>query len=98
MNLIQEAEQYKFTADELQAALLHCKDQNPIDWLRQNWDANIASVQTLATQVGRESPMNIIGTVSEKEAKDALRMHKGNIWDAVAYCVEQRQRKVMIII
>lgn len=78
----------------MQAALLHCKEQHPIEWLRQNWDANIASVQTLATQIGRESPLNIIGTVSEKEAKDALRMHKGNIWDAVTYCVEQRQRKV----
>lgn len=78
----------------MQAALAHCKDENPIEWLKQNWDATITSVQTLATQMGREGPMNIIGTVSEKEARDALRKHKGNVWDAVTDCVDQRQRKV----
>lgn len=67
---------------------------NPVDWLRQNWDATIASVQTLATQLGREGPINVVGTVSENEARDALRMHKGNIWAAVTECVEQRQKKV----
>lgn len=51
-------------------------------------------MQTLATQMGREGPINIIGTVSEKEARDALRKHKGNVWDAVTECVDQRQRKV----
>lgn len=70
---------------------------NPVDWLRQNWDATIASVQTLATQLGREGPVNVVGTVSETEARDALRMHKGNIWAAVTECVEQRQRKVTIV-
>lgn len=93
MFVLQEAEQFKYTADEVQAALLHCKDMNPVEWLRQNWDATIASVQTLSTQLGRESPMNIVGTVSETEARDALRLHKGNIWAAVTECVEQRQRK-----
>lgn len=39
--------------------------------------------------------MNIIGTVSEKEARDALRKHKGSVWDAVTECVDQRQRKVI---
>ncbi|XP_063922547.1 E3 ubiquitin-protein ligase lubel isoform X3 [Zophobas morio] len=93
VKLLREAEQYKYTADEVQAALSHCKDMNPIDWLRQNWDATIASVQTLATQMGREGPMNIVGTVSEEEARAALRLHKGNLWPAVTECVEQRQRK-----
>ncbi|XP_064212934.1 E3 ubiquitin-protein ligase lubel isoform X6 [Tribolium castaneum] len=93
VKLLREAEQYKYTADEVQAALCHCKDMNPIDWLRQNWDATIASVQTLATQMGREGPMNIVGTVSEEEARAALRLHKGNLWPAVTECVEQRQRK-----
>lgn len=37
--------------------------------------------------------MNIVGTVSETEARDALRLHKGNIWAAVTECVEQRQKK-----
>lgn len=94
VKLLREAEQYKYTADEVQAALMHCKEMNPIDWLRENWDATIASVQTLATQMGREGPMNIVGTVSEQEARDALRLHKGNLWPAVTECVEQRQKKV----
>lgn len=90
----QEAEQFKFTADEVQAALLHCKDMNPIDWLREHWGKMIGNVQTLATQMGREVPMNIVGTVSEREARDALRKHKGNLWPAVEECVQQRQEKV----
>lgn len=94
VKLLREAEMHRYTADEVQAAMAHCKDENPIDWLKQNWDATITSVQTLATQLGREGPINIIGTVSEIEARDALRKHKGNVWDAVHECVDQRQRKV----
>lgn len=73
---------------------MHCKDQNPIDWLKENWQTTISSVQTLATQMGRECPMNIVGTVSEREAKEALIQHKGNMWPAVEECVRQRQKKV----
>lgn len=54
----------------------------------------IANVQTFATKYGLECPENRVGTVSEKEAREALRQHKGNIWAAVTECVEQRQRKV----
>ncbi|XP_025833921.1 uncharacterized protein LOC108736579 isoform X6 [Agrilus planipennis] len=93
VKLLREAEHFKYTADEVQAALIHCGNQNPIDWLRQHWTATVASVQTMSTQVGREGPINIIGTVSEKEARDALCRHKGNVWAAVTECVEQRQRK-----
>ncbi|GJQ83843.1 hypothetical protein Trydic_g5700 [Trypoxylus dichotomus] len=93
VKMLREAEYYKYTADEVQAAITHCKDQNPIEWLKENWDKTIASVQTLATQMGRESPLNVVGTVSEKEARDALRQHKGNVWEAVMTCVEQRQQK-----
>lgn len=92
--LSKEAEQFKYNADEVQVALLHSKDMNPIDWLREHWGKMIANVQTLATQMGRESPMNIVGTVSEKEARDALRKHKGNLWPAIEECVQQRQDKV----
>lgn len=38
--------------------------------------------------------MNIVGTVSEEEAKEALMQHKGNMWPAVEECVRQRQKKV----
>ncbi|XP_072395031.1 uncharacterized protein LUBEL isoform X2 [Diabrotica undecimpunctata] len=93
VKLLREAEQYKYTADELQAALIHCKDANPIEWLKEHWESTISSVQTLATQMGREGPINIVGTVSKVEARDALRKHKGNMWPAVEECVEQRQKK-----
>ncbi|ENN77278.1 hypothetical protein YQE_06104, partial [Dendroctonus ponderosae] len=69
------------------------QDMNPIQWLKEHWDAMIASVQTLATQMGREGPMNIVGTVSEKEARVAMQKHKGELWPAVQECVEQRQQK-----
>ncbi|CAG9827831.1 unnamed protein product [Diabrotica balteata] len=93
VKLLREAEQYKYTADELQAALIHCKDTNPIEWLKEHWEPTISSVQTLATQMGREGPINIVGTVSKVEARDALRKHKGSMWPAVEECVEQRQKK-----
>lgn len=78
----------------MQAALAQCGPQDPIEWLRTNWDTMIANVQTLATKYGVECPENRVGTVSETEARDALRLHKGNIWAAVTECVEQRQKKV----
>ncbi|KRT79987.1 hypothetical protein AMK59_8366 [Oryctes borbonicus] len=97
VKMLREAEYYKYSADEVQVAITHCKDQNPIDWLRENWEKTITSVQTLATQMGRESPLNVVGTVSEKEARDALRQRKGSVWEAVMTCVEQRQQKVHLL-
>lgn len=91
--LYQEAEQNRFTAEELQAALSHCGNSNPIDWLRDNWPKLIDTVQTLATKYGQERKENIIGTISAAEARDALRTHKGNVWHSVTKCIEQRQRK-----
>ncbi|KAL3282322.1 hypothetical protein HHI36_005509 [Cryptolaemus montrouzieri] len=93
VKLLREAEQYKYIADEVQIALMKCKDMNPIEWLKQNWQTTITSVVTLATQMGREMPMNIVGTISDKEARAALISHKGNLWAAVQECVDQRQKK-----
>lgn len=89
----QEAEHYKYTAEELQAALLHCGESNPIMWLRENWAKQIETVQTLATKYGHERKENTIGTLSHIEAREALRLHKGNIWHAITECIEQRQKK-----
>lgn len=68
--------------------------QDPIAWLRQNWRNLIDTVATLATNYGHERAENTVGTVSALEARDALRIKKGNVWAAVTYCVEQRQKKV----
>lgn len=64
-----------------------------MSWLRENWSRLIETVQTLATKYGHEHKENIIGTISAIEAREALRIHKGNIWQAVSECIEQRQRK-----
>lgn len=66
---------------------------NPIYWLCDNWPKLIETVQTLATKYGQERKENIIGTISAIEARDALRMHKGNVWHSITECIEQRQRK-----
>ncbi|KAG5679700.1 hypothetical protein PVAND_009250 [Polypedilum vanderplanki] len=91
--LLREAEHYKFNAEELQAALNHCEGSNPIQWLREHWQKLIETVQHLSTKYGHEMKVNTIGTISAIEAREALRLHKGNIWHAVTQCIEQRQRK-----
>lgn len=93
IQLKKEAEQNHYTAQELQAALLHCGRKHPISWLHDNWPKLIETVQTLATKYGQERKENIIGTISTAEARDALRQHKGNVWHAVTECIEQRQKK-----
>ena len=94
MHIIQEAEQSGLTAEDVQVALNHCGDANPVTWLKENWDNMMETVVTLASNVGHEAEENTIGTLSKPEAKEALRKHKGNIWAAVTECVEQRQLKV----
>ncbi|KDR18370.1 RING finger protein 31 [Zootermopsis nevadensis] len=93
VRLLREAEQHNFTAEDLQVAMNHCGDKNPVDWLRENWRNMIDTVVTLATNYGHERKENNIGTISVPEARDALRLHKGNVWAAVTECVEQRQKK-----
>ncbi|XP_065358387.1 E3 ubiquitin-protein ligase lubel isoform X2 [Calliphora vicina] len=89
-----ESDLYKHTTEELNAALKYCgPDMHPLVWLRDNWPKLIQTVQSLATKYGQERAENTIGTISQMEARDALRMHTGNIWQAVSECIEQRQRK-----
>lgn len=73
--------------------LKHCGNENPIVWLKENWNKLVQAVQSLSTKYGLERPENIIGTVSNLEAREALRIHKGNVWQAVSECIGQRQRK-----
>jgi hypothetical protein len=74
----------------------HCGDKNPIEWLKENWRNMIDTVVTLATNYGHERKENNVGTISAPEARDALRLHRGNVWAAVTECVEQRQKKVLL--
>lgn len=94
--LMQEAEQNHFSAEELEVALEFCGDDSPITWLQGNWKNMTDTVVTLATNYGHERKENNVGTISQQEARDALRKHKGNIWNSVTECVEQRQKMVRI--
>jgi len=55
----------------------------------------VGTVRTLASNYGKELTQNKVGDISEQEATEALRVHKGNIWAAVTESVEQRQSKVL---
>uniref|UniRef100_T1PN93 IBR domain protein n=1 Tax=Musca domestica TaxID=7370 RepID=T1PN93_MUSDO len=91
---IQESDLLKYSSEELNAALKYCgPDMHPLIWLRDNWPKLIQTVQSLATKYGQERAENTIGTISQMEAREALRLHTGNIWQAVSECIEQRQRK-----
>ncbi|XP_016977834.1 E3 ubiquitin-protein ligase lubel isoform X3 [Drosophila rhopaloa] len=92
--ILKELELYKFTVEELEAALKYCSpDTHPIQWLRENWPKLVQTVQSLSTKYGQERGENTIGTVSQNEAREALRSSGGNVWQAVADCIQQRQQK-----
>ncbi|KAK9511230.1 hypothetical protein O3M35_005827 [Rhynocoris fuscipes] len=93
VKLMKEAEDNGFSADDLAVALTHSEDEDPVEWLKQNWRNMIDTVVTLATNYGHERKENTVGTISASEARDALRLHDGNVWAAVTECVDQRQRK-----
>ncbi|XP_023225612.1 uncharacterized protein LOC111626457 isoform X2 [Centruroides sculpturatus] len=95
VRMIREAEQKGFTADDLQIALNNCGKSNPVEWLENNWKNMVKTVVTLATNYGHDKKENDIGIVSSNEAREALKIHKGNIWAAVTECVESRQRKFL---
>lgn len=92
--LLHEARQHRYGPEELQAALLHCGTDHPVDWLRQHWPRLCDTVQTLATRFGQHAGAdNRVGVVSATEARDALLLHRGQVAQAVTECVQQRQTK-----
>ncbi|GFU90016.1 e3 ubiquitin-protein ligase RNF31 [Trichonephila clavipes] len=94
VRMIREAEQQGFTADDIQVALTNCGKQNPLEWLQENWKIMVENVINLSTSYANDKKENDIGTISENEAREALRLHKGHIWASVTECVETRQRKL----
>lgn len=81
-----------YTYDEIQVGLANCPaGGDPVVWLNDNWQKLIETVQTLATKYGQEHQENIVGTISTREARDALKKHKGNVWQAVTECIERRR-------
>ncbi|KAG8240292.1 hypothetical protein J437_LFUL012769 [Ladona fulva] len=103
VRLLREAEQSQFTAEEVEIALKHCGNKvngtmvdgvkGPLAWLKANWLQMVDTVATLATNFGLERRENTVGTVSNVEAREALKKEGGDVWAAVTHCVESRQRK-----
>ncbi len=51
--ILQEAEQAGFTSEDIQVAVNHCGDTNPVEWLRQGQSHQMISLFTLRTFVSR---------------------------------------------
>lgn len=95
LQTVKEAERCGFTLEDLHVAYLHCGKENPVFWLEDNWPTMIKNVIALAAKYGEDNEENDVGVITTTEAKDALRIHRGDIWDAVAECIETRQRKIL---
>lgn len=93
VDLLREAERRGLSTDDVQVALAR-DPVNPLEWLTTQWPHLIETVQVLVTTQGKEQRENDIGLLSKSEARDALRLSKGDAWTAVAAAVQLRQRKV----
>ena len=95
--LFQEAGKSGYSPEDLQVAVAHCGDADPVDWLDENFEGLLETVMTLATKVGREAEEeNTVGTLSREEAVGAVRKNRGELWPSVTDCVEGRKTKVMM--
>ncbi|KAH0568824.1 E3 ubiquitin-protein ligase lubel-like isoform X2 [Cotesia glomerata] len=95
VELLREAERQGFSADDIQVALAQGA-VNPIDWLINQWPHLIETVQILVSTRGKEMPdcKNDIGFLSIVEAKEVLRVCKGDVWTSVTRAIQLRQQKV----
>ncbi|XP_054722576.1 uncharacterized protein LOC129232456 [Uloborus diversus] len=95
LQTVKEAERCGFSLEDLHVAYLHCGNQNPVYWLEDNWSSMVKNVIALAAKYGEDNEENDVGVITASEAKEALRIHRGDIWDAVTECIENRQRKIL---
>ena len=93
---MQEAGKSGYSPEDVQVAVAHCGDADPVDWLDANLESLLETVMTLATKVGRDSgeTENTVGTLSREEAAAAVRRNRGELWPSVTECVEGRRTKV----
>lgn len=96
VELLREAEKHGYSTDDVQVALSQGAS-DPIDWLKTQWPHLVETVQVLAGAQGKELKENNIGVLSNVEAKEALRVAKGEVWSAVAMAVQRRQLKVRVV-
>lgn len=96
VDLLREAEKRGYSTDDVQVAIVQ-DPGNPLEWLKTQWHHLVETVQVLVTTQGKEQRDNDIGILSATEAKDALRLSKGDVWSAVATAIQLRQRKVSFL-
>ncbi|XP_076685750.1 linear Ubiquitin E3 ligase isoform X2 [Andrena cerasifolii] len=92
VELLREAERHGYSTDDVQVALSQGAS-NPIEWLKTQWPHLVETVLVLATTQGKELNENNIGVLTVAEAKEALRLAKGDAWNAVAIAIQRRQQK-----
>ncbi|KAJ8672719.1 hypothetical protein QAD02_003979 [Eretmocerus hayati] len=93
VEIMREAERRGFCADDIQVALAQ-DPVNPIDWLKNQWHHLVETVQILATTRGKDlGEANDVGNITVAEAKEVLRLGKGDLWIALASAIQLRQRK-----
>ena len=78
----------------MSAALPHCGDRCALEWLAEHWWTMVGTVRALAATYGRERSDPRLASITDGEAREALKANKGDIWAAVTETVEQRQTKV----
>lgn len=93
---LREAEKRGYTAEDVEVAI-QFNPHAPLDWLDDNWASMCETVLTMANNQiieleratgSRKAPILL---VSSKDAKVALRLCKGNIWQSVERCVQRYQ-------
>ena len=72
---MQEAEKSGFTSEDVQVAVNHSGDMNPITWLTENWANMIDTVMTLASNVGHEAEENTIGEDQRYHQQRQIHQH-----------------------
>ena len=96
---LKEAEDLEYTADDLEVAL-NFDPTNPVQWLKENWPHMIETVMTLSNNQllqnqkarGHKNPSILsMPIVNDREARAALRLTKGNIWQSIDKCVRRKE-------
>nr|XP_046917921.1 E3 ubiquitin-protein ligase lubel-like [Dermatophagoides farinae] len=93
---LREAEKKGYTADDLEAAI-QFSPVSPLEWLEKNWKNLCETVMTMSNNQivelertnGNKMPNFIM--ITEKDAKTALRLCKGNLWQSIEKCVQRHR-------
>ncbi|KAI8479486.1 CD40 signaling pathway [Branchiostoma belcheri] len=91
------AENAGFLPEEVQAALLHCENGDPVQWLKENWQGLVASIATQATEESKKLKTNIVGVITTQEAAEALRKQEGDIAKSIKECIDCRRKKFIYV-